>query len=225
MTMKKAILICMLLLPLCYGGAAQTRYYKQLKVVSADRSERKGDGSGQFITFNNKGCYDSDRNGYTVNNGFLNFGKKDGERAYYSGASYWGNATYVFTENYGRLNVRVTSTETTYVYVLSSPPSDALTCALIRKPDSHGVSPVIINPVIINSSANSPPPTTTTSPPVTTKTCSFCKGTGKSPIKTDAPYFGGGIEYVRCSHCGELARPHYHERCPSCMGRGYTGGY
>ena len=213
-----------MLLFLCNMQAitGQTRYYTQLKIVSGDRSERKGDGSGQFITFNEKGCYDSDKDGYTVNNGFLKFGQRNGDKVYYSGSSYWGDATYVFTDNYRRLNVRVTSSDKIYVYTLSSPPAGTLTCALIKGKDTPAVVPVIINPypVVITTPSTTTPSTTTT-----TKTCSFCRGTGISPTKKYAPHYGGATTYVRCSQCGAMDKPHYHESCPSCRGRGYTGGY
>jgi hypothetical protein len=43
-------------------------------------------------------------------------------------------------------------------------------------------------------------------------TCSFCGGTGRSPIKEYAPSFGNG----------RSSENYYHKSCPSCGGKGYT---
>jgi hypothetical protein len=125
----------------------KTYYYRQInKVVNGQKST--GNGSGQFITFNAKGCYDSDNRGYMVNNGFLKFGKSTAERVYYSGGSYWGEAMYIFTENYNRLNIVVDESSTTYVYVRDTPPANVTTCALIRKTGtSPAPNPVVVHPV------------------------------------------------------------------------------
>jgi hypothetical protein len=190
-----------------------------LKIVSSDRSEKKGDGSGQFITFNQKACYDSDRDGYTVSNGTLKFGKQDGDRVYYSGSSYWGGATYVFTESYNRLNIRVEQSGKTYVYVRATPPSDARTCALIRKNESSSPS----NPVVIIPTYPGTPVTTVTTgtPQRQPRTCSTCNGKGFSFIKIYPPQYGTDGTYSTCSQCGEWGKTHTHDFCRTCIGRGY----
>lgn len=53
--------------------------------------------------------------------------------------------------------------------------------------------------------------------------CSFCNGTGDSPIREYAPdYTGGHMEQKYCPICKAYADPHYHKKCPSCGGKGYT---
>ena len=200
----------------------QTRYYTQLKIVSADdRSEQKGDGSGQFITFNEKGCYDSDKDGYTVDNGFLKLGKRDGDRAYYSGNSYWGEATYVFTENYNRLNVRVSSSDKIYVYVRSTTPAGALTCALIRSNDPPGNAPVVpvILPVV-------PPVNGGTVISNNRVTCSKCGGSG---VCTSCRGSGRGMTCGACNGRGKKENFGYGVTtwgtCTSCAGKGYSDCY
>ncbi len=51
-------------------------------------------------------------------------------------------------------------------------------------------------------------------------TCSFCHGTGVSPIKKSVTSYGNSSS-VYCAECGSYSSPHYHESCPSCGGRGY----
>lgn len=53
------------------------------------------------------------------------------------------------------------------------------------------------------------------------KTCNYCKGTGINPGKDYVARFGSSTK-VRCSTCGDIDFPHYHEKCPSCGGKGYT---
>lgn len=57
------------------------------------------------------------------------------------------------------------------------------------------------------------------------KTCNFCKGTGKDPFRTYAPRYGTTPHNVWCSLCNGYYEPHYHERCPSCNGKGYQEDY
>jgi hypothetical protein len=52
------------------------------------------------------------------------------------------------------------------------------------------------------------------------KECSLCKGTGTSPIKESAPYYGGERSREWCDTCGDFSYPHWHKKCPSCDGAG-----
>lgn len=210
------MIVCLVVLCISQFITGQTRYYTQLKIVAADRSEQKGDGSGQFITFNSNGCYDSDRDGCTVNNGFMNFGEKVEDRVYYSGSSYWGEAMYIFTENYRRLNIRITNSGTTYVYIQAAPSVNVTTCTLIKE-NKPVVLPPVIPPITFGNGSSS----TTQKPATKTVTCTACKGSGRSSVKKYAPSYGGTVTYSRCSDCGDVDKPHYHDSCPSCMGKGY----
>jgi hypothetical protein len=174
------------------AGNTITRYYTQLKIVAKNGQEQKCDSSGQFITFNDKGCYDSDKNGYTVKNGFLKFGKASGDRVYYSGSSYWGETTYIFTQNYGRLNIRVEADGTTYVYVLATPPKNVETCALIKEKQESSTTQTAI---IANSH------TTPNNGNITTN---------QSSSTTKRDEYG----YVSCPQC------HGSGKCSTCNGRG-----
>lgn len=55
------------------------------------------------------------------------------------------------------------------------------------------------------------------------ETCSFCHGSGDSPVKEYAPnYTGEQPAQKYCSVCKAYADPHYHKKCPSCGGKGYN---
>lgn len=53
------------------------------------------------------------------------------------------------------------------------------------------------------------------------KQCTFCNGTGKSPVKSTGPNFTGNVHYDYCSICNSRSERHYHDVCPSCKGLGY----
>jgi hypothetical protein len=216
--MKRIIafwMLCCLFATCLFADNQATRYYTQLKIVTKDRKEQKGDGKGQFISFNDKGCYDSDKSGYTVNNGFLKYGKTSNDRVYYSGNSYWGEAMYIFTENYGRLNILVQSDSTTYVYVLANPPKDTYTCALIKKVEKSSPNhiPIIINPVTSAPDGGGTSPKRDEYGYVScpqcygTGSCSGCNGSGWSNIT----YTGDKHVCANCSGKG---------KCTSCKGTG-----
>lgn len=207
-----------------FAGNTETRYYKQIKIVSKDGQQRAGDNSGQFITFNDKGCYDSDKSGYDVGNGFLKFGKSTSERVYYSGNSYWGEAMYIFTENYNRLNIVVEGNGTTYVYTLATPPTNVITCALIKeKQPVKPVNPVVVNPV--NPVVNPVNPIDNPEKVSTRRTCPSCHGTGNGheEIIYQTDYTGNGSSCY-CSKCGKTGSCHTHRTtmCKVCYGKKYV---
>ena len=208
---------CFLSVTCLFAENPVTRYYKQIKVVTKDHKEQAGNSSGQFITFNDKGCYDSDKSGYTVNNGFLKFGKSTADRVYYSGYSYWGEAMYIFTENYGRLNIVVEESDITYVYVLATPPANVYTCALIKDIKVSPVNPVNpINPVnpvpVVISGGSGSSGSSSSVSNHTSAICKGCNGTGKCTMC-------GGAGYLTCSVC--YGRGYTDSgRCAACDGRG-----
>lgn len=221
----KKILYFIFLVFLCQVSAfGQTRYYKQLKIISENLTEQKGDGGGQFITFSNNGCYDSDKNGYSVGNGSLAFRKKDNGRAYYGGNSYWGEAVYIFTENYQRLNIRPANSKKVYVYVLSQPLTGTQTCTLIRKPTP--VDPATIRAIewIMGGGQTAPigiPESTTGTGTKGSSTyserCSRCSGSG-TVVASGTSYV---IEQKWCRECNQnVSGSHYHTTCTDCNGTG-----
>lgn len=59
------------------------------------------------------------------------------------------------------------------------------------------------------------------------KTCTFCNGSGKNPVKEYGPdYTGSGEVTIKyCPVCQTSGPSHYHTACPSCLGRGYNEVY
>ena len=57
---------------------------------------------------------------------------------------------------------------------------------------------------------------------VAKETCSYCQGTGISPVATSSPSFAGSGEKY-CEHCKQVVSSShgYHGTCPSCRGKGY----
>lgn len=206
--MRKSIIFCIsyLLCSAClFAAPPVTHYYKQIKVVTKDRKEQAGNGKGQFITFNDKGCYDSDNLGYTVNNGFLKLVKQTDERVYYSGNGYWGEVTYIFTENYKRLNIITDDGNITYVYVQDVAPEGVTTCELIKEEKKSDPVNSVIIPIVVPI-LNTP------------AICGICSGTGRC---TNISCISGKIT---CSQCYGMGRRTYGsslETCVSCNGIGY----
>lgn len=210
--------VFLLLLPIyCMG---QTYYYEQIKIVNSDKSQKNGSRKGQFITFNSKGCYDSDNKGFTVNNGFLEYVKiEKGIRTYY-GDSFWGKAYYLVAADFNRINVKLAD-NTILVYAKSDAPNYVTTS--FYKSKSEGTPTYI--PVYSNSSQTNS--TIQTKSKLYRKECSFCNKTGVNPNKEYGPDYTGGkvvtIEY--CTVCRQSSQKHYHNKCPSCGGSGYTESY
>lgn len=211
--MKQLLFILVLFLGyhLSYAQMIGICYYKHIKSVTKDRKEQAGNEKGQFITFNEKGCYDSDESGFTVNNGFLKLEEKTSERVYYAGESYWGKATYIFTENYGRLNIVVEESGITHVYVSAAPPANVHTCALIKEKNKQSANvnalPVIINNPIPNTINNEP----------TVKICYKCHGSGRC---SSYQCRNGKISCRSCEGSGIQYYPTKHV-CGGCNGAGY----
>ncbi|MDR1023430.1 MAG: hypothetical protein LBL94_09210 [Prevotellaceae bacterium] len=212
------------------AGKYTTRYYKQVKVV-VNGKERVGDGSGQFITFSDKGCYDSDKEGNTVGNGFLGLERTTAERTYYSGNTYWGDAMYIFTENYNRLNVSLKDKATTYVYAQATPPSTVLTCDLIKEknPSDDGggmlIDPTPVQPPVGGGGVVQPIKIEKTFHACGCcngigncrglncvrgyKKCHICSGTGESYN------YASGYKQI-CTNCSRG-----YNKCDICIGKGY----
>lgn len=221
-------------------SAQTTYYYKQTKVVKNNVTSTKVSG-GQFITFTSKSCYESDKEGFSVNNGVLKYNDTYNGIKTYRGDSYWGKAMFRFKEDLSKLNVVVESDNSIYVYERATPPNNVLTCSLIKpkeqpkeeRPSSSnngGNSSIVYVPVpVIGNSyygySNSSSTTTTTAPPKQVRTCHWCNGTGRVLHEN----YGGinyGLErsWKKCDECGKTydssLHTHYHSTCSHCNGSG-----
>jgi len=175
-------------------NAEQIAYYKQTAVVDQNKNRSNGDNTGQFIAFTKMGCYDSNKEGYDVGNGFLEYKGLDNNIHVYDGKTYWGQGSYFFNSDFSRLNIR-TATGITYVYEKTSAPSGAVTSAKIaqKSAPAANTSPVYTPPPVINPSASGGGSTVNDR-----IQCNSCKGTG------------------RCTAC----KGNYESVCNDCNGRG-----
>lgn len=234
MTKIRLILFCCLASCINICVAQTTSYYKLTRQIVDGQSSTNVSG-GQFITFNKDKCYESDKDGFTVDNGVLLLKEtSDGITIYY-GKSYWGNSFFRFNSDKSVLNVNVDGN--TYVYKRTAAPAGVTTCSLIKKGSSGGsvVSPTV--PIggsgygnnMGGSNNNSSTSTTGSNGKRIVKVwhdCPACNGKGRVPHESNAGQFGLNNDYkVYCSECGRefwKSTGHTHVTCRQCKGkRGY----
>lgn len=212
-------------------------YYALTKKVQKGISSTNVSG-GQFITFFNEVCYESNKKGIGVGHGNLQLNKNysDSDFKVYMGGSYWGNeATFKFKSDLSMLNV-VLENGDVYVYRRQTPPSSATTCSLIRKKgsstgssDNGGAVYTPSYPNYGNNGGNTSNPTrdgnnTSTRRQPTKRTCSLCNGQRRIVKDTYPSLYGQSDYQVRCNECGGYfmrSTGHTHVTCPQCHGKGY----
>lgn len=212
-------------------------YYALTKKVQNGISSTNVSG-GQFITFLNEVCYESNKKGIGVGHGNLQLNKNysDSDFKVYMGESYWGNeATFKFKSDLSILNV-VLENGDVYVYRRQIAPPSTTTCSLIRnkKNDGSNVSgyaPVCPTTPVYSGSSNMPMKSSTSRRTVTpakrqpTKhTCPLCRGQKRIVKDTYPPLYGAKDYQVRCNECGGYfmrSTGHTHITCPQCHGKGY----
>lgn len=236
--MGRTSLLLLFLLTELSVTAQNTYYYKLTKKVKDDVTTTNVSG-GQFISFTDKACYESDKNGYSVQHGRLDYKYTDNGIKAYVGDSYWGSHTvFLFRNDLSVLNVK-TSNGDIYVYKRMAAPAGITTCSLIRKKSEGGgtyVPPIYpvypfqpVYPVSGNNSSNGTSSgnrnNTTTRQQPTKHTCSLCNGKKRIPHEANAPQFGLDNNYkITCQECGQQfprSWGHSHITCPQCHGRGY----
>lgn len=229
------ILIC-LVLNLGSLFAQDTYYYKLTKTVDPSKNASTSVSGGQFITFIDNICYESDKKGMGVGHGSLTLNKSYSSNTFYvyMGKSYWGNkASFKFNSDKSVLNV-ILDDGTIYVYKRSTPPANVTTCSLIKGKSSSGSS---VAPPMNNSGPGyTPPPPhmnngSGTVPSKTLKTkeirykedCPNCRGKGSIIQNTYPATFGINLPDVWCSECGRYFSAdmgHTHRQCNHCRGTG-----
>jgi len=189
-------------------NAGQTAWYKQTAVVDQNAKRSGGDNTGQFIAFTKMGCYDANKEGYDVGNGFLEYKGLDNNIHVYYGNTFWGKGSYFFNSDFSRLNIR-TDAGITYVYEKTAAPASAVTSAkIVKKPD----------PVVNTSPAYIPPPSTVQTPvnPYTPSYPSTPSGGGTVGNRVQCKNCNGG----NCMRCGGV----YQKTCTTCNGTGAGNG-
>ena len=223
--------------------AAQTYYYRYTKSIIKGEVNTNVSG-GQFITFDGKKCYESDRRGNNVGNGSLAYDaevSRSTELETYWGSCYWSkNAHMKFNADRSLMNIE-TNAGKIYVYKRSTAPSGATTCSLIRKSENSGGSSVggggyvadyPVQPVGQQSGSGTSTSTkqerkTDTCNPdrkeKVRRTCAACNG--KGPYEKNGSGWGTPKYKKRCSVCGFEywnSTTHLHISCPTCHGKGYV---
>lgn len=215
--------------------AQETYFFKLSRTVDPDKRSNTNVSGGQFITFIDNICYESDKKGMGVGHGSLTLNKSYSSNTFsvYMGKSYWGNkASFKFNSDKSVLNV-ILDDGTVYVYKRSTPPANVTTCSLIKGKSSNGSS---VSPPVNNSGPGytPPPPMNSGSGTVPSKTlktkeirykedCPNCRGKGSIIQNTYPATFGINLPDVWCSECGRYFSAdvgHTHRQCNHCRGTG-----
>ena len=212
---------------------AQTYYYKLSNAVRNGVSSPKVSG-GQFITFSDNICYESDKNGYTVGNGQLSFKSNDNGIAIYYGNSYWGSRTiFRFKNSKSELHVESSNGEQ-FIYKRMPAPAGVNTSSLIASQSNSGGSstysvggyypttPVVSTYSAPTTSSGSGTATRTNTAP-TRHTCPLCHGSGTIVRESTIATYGKDTQRY-CSICGRsywASSGHSHVTCSQCHGKGY----
>lgn len=199
--MKKwlgCVCACLLVVATMQQVCAQTYYYR-LDSYGNTGDEYHDVSGGQFITFKNAICLETDKKGVPVGHGYLR--RVTRTPNIYIGSSYWGkNTKFQFTSDKSGLKV-FSPNGVVYSYSRREAPINATTCSLIRSGSSNGYSPA---------------PSSGGRPVQRPQQCGICYGTGKCSNCN-----GTGISHFGHAHvCGACGG---NGKCGTCNGSGYSG--
>lgn len=212
---QKKLLLLLSLLFFEWGNvlfAQKTYLYKRVMIVKNGAKTNKND-DAHYITFTDKGCYESDKDGFTTNNGFVKFTKNENNLHCYYGSCSFGTAHYYFSNDYSRLNVRLDN-NITYVYQRELSGKTTASRRAARSSSSNGGGIYVAPPPVINNGGGSvgsgSSGSSSSHSSSVYQTCKYCRGTGN------------------CSSCNGKGHKFngyggYEDRCPGCNGSGRCG--
>lgn len=126
-------MIPLLLIAIVVESSAQTVIPFALKKQVVNGIVNNKNSEWLFLSISGGICYDSDKKGFTVNNGSLKKKSQNGEFTVYEGESYHGYCSYRIKNDYSKLNVIDIANNVVYVYERSIPPSGVVTCSRIKE--------------------------------------------------------------------------------------------
>ena len=205
------------------GFAQKTYLYKRVMIVKNGAKTNKND-DAHYITFTDKGCYESDKDGFTTNNGFVKFTKNENNLHCYYGSCSFGTAHYYFSNDYSRLNVKL-GDDITYVYQWESSGKTTASRRAARSSSSgsNGGGTYVAPPANGGSSGGSSSGSSSSGSSSTYTNCSSCNGTGictgcggrRGKWMGTGYYTGSGTEsWIDCGSCRGTGR------CGVCRGTG-----
>ena len=201
----KVIAIIFLLVAFVLDLRADATYYYELS---------NGGGDGHFVTVTSQSCYDSDKNGISIQNGIRYYkGEKNGQYVFY-GDSQWGFAYYYYSTDYQRLKIVVEASNVTYNYVRKQAPANAISAhGAVPKNQSSGGA--VIMPTV--QTYNTQTTTTQESTPTQVDTkCIYCNGTGYCTMCKGRGIYLYDSRWYDCSAC------HGTGHCQVCHGTGHV---
>lgn len=201
--------------------AQKTICFVQTKEVENGQI-KPGDKSYLFLSITDKGCYDSDKDGMSVGNGFLKLSDiQNGIKNYY-GDSYWGKAEYRLKTDYSRLNIVDIQNDKVYVYERRE--ISQVACRTSSKIKSQAVSPQIGEAVPFIPAPSYNQQYDHQSETVERIVCHVCKGTKREKYYIVSAVIPMVERHERCPECHEMMREynlHKHRVCTACKGKGY----
>lgn len=194
------------------SSPAQTYLYKRVMIVKGNEKVTTND-DAHFITFNTKGCYESDEKGFATDGCLIAFLKNENNLHCYYGNGYYGLSHYYFANDFSRLNVNVDGT----IYVYQRENGNKTSAKYRGNKSNNGGT--IIMPIGMPNISNNTQSTTSSR-----RVCFLCKGTGQGYNETVyQTNYTGKTYYQYCAECGTSKAPHthIHHTCGTCHGKGY----
>lgn len=186
---------------------AATYYYERI----LDPSTK----DGHYITIGNNSCYDSDKDGFSSQNGLLKFICEENEKLKYRGNGYFGNSIYWFSKDYSQLEIYVVNLSEKYTYKRLTGPTDKdLTLRKSKLPKVNNDVPA--NDLIVIDQPIATPIVPNNDKPLFTvrkvwENCTACHGTG-------CCYWCHGSGYDLHSKTGHCHTCYGSGICPICKG-------
>lgn len=222
----KQILIFAIILTLCPSfSMARTHLYKRVMIIEHN-SRRTVNDDAHYVTFTDKGLYQSDKDGYGITgSNLIPFEGLNGELRCYIGVTYFGHANIYVNSDYSRINLRLG--DVVYVYQIEN----NLTTNASFRPERNlrNYSPEIHTPN--NSQTDSyhiqtPSETKNKESRYGWISCPLCHGSGKCSTCSgsgSASGYGNSFQCVNClGYTTGLAADW--GKCRKCNGKGKIYG-